>query len=257
MYLKLIPFQHISTWINYTNKLRKQYQTRNIKGSGSKATIGRYNSHKISFKNMKKSLSSPVFVGPTKPPEKSLRNISCKRRNVTTLSSSHVTSLYDMNNNKKQSNSRKEGQHYQRVLPYKNIKHSKTIQRTTSSKLVNKSKIQSDDLNFMRQQFLDDVGLGILKFYRAAAKVTSSRYQKSTEISYKNNNINKHNNLTHNDKHQNKPRMHTMKKQTEDEPLEDEIFYSMKPEDILPIYTQQDAVSIHYMVYYLRFTRMV
>ena len=188
-----------------------------------------------------------MFIGPAERLGEGLINLSCKPTNVLMSSGSHVPTTYDMNNNKRQSNSRKERNRYQRVLSYKNMKHSKTIQSKPTSKLVNKGKIQSDDLNVMRQQFLDDVSVGILKFYRAAAKVTGTRYQKSTDISYQNNTINNQSNLKNNDKDQEKINRDIMKNKKEDETLQGEIFYSMKPEEFLPYYTH-DVVSMYLFI---------
>ena len=155
----------------------------------------------------------------------------------------YTTNTCDINNNEKQQTpSRKE--HYQRVLSHKKMKHSKAIQSKVSSKLVNKRKLQNENSLVPRQQFLDDVSLGLLRFYRAATKVTVNRNQKSATLCNDNNNILSNNNQTRQEKDQKKVDETSMKMKKEDDTLEGEIFYSMSPEEFLPYFTQE-TVSIY------------
>ena len=155
----------------------------------------------------------------------------------------HTDNTFDVNNNEKQqAPTRKE--HYQRVLSHKKMKHSKAIQSKVSSKLVNKRKLQNEKSLVPRQQFLDDVSLGLLRFYRAATKVTVNRSQRSENLSNENNNMWSNNNQIGEEKDQRKVNCLPQKTKKEEETSEGEIFYSMSPDEFIP-YLTEETVSLH------------
>ena len=132
-------------------------------------------------------------------------------------------------------------EHYQRVLSHKKMKHSKAIQSKVSSKLINKRKLQADSSHTMQKQpFLDDVSLGLLRFYRAATKATTNRSQKLTTSSSQIGHSNCNEKL---DKCRKKTDQVHDNKGEGPKTSEGAIFYSMKPEEFLPQFTK-DLVRI-------------
>ena len=148
----------------------------------------------------------------------------------------------DVNNNERGHSLRKEHSHYQRVMSHKKMKHSsKAIQSKVSSKLINKRKLQADSSHTMQKQpFLDDVSLGLLRFYRAATKATTNRSQKLTTSSSQIGHSNCNEKL---DKCRKKTDQVHDNKEEGSKTSEGAIFYSMKPEEFLPQFTK-DLVRI-------------
>ena len=177
-------------------------------------------------------LSSSTGV-PTETSEADLLAVNYNSRNMSS-SLRDYNLLYDMNNNKKPNNIRKHRNPPQRVLSYKVLKPTKTVPNKTSLNLLRKS--QSDNGNVLRQQFMDDVGLGILKFYRAATKVTRNRYHKSATISH-------NNNLIKTEAEKTPINSHIIKNTTQKETLDAETFYTMQPDELVSCYLSDVVVS--------------
>ena len=180
----------------------------------------------------------------TLTPSSSLSFSLTNRYNDDTINGSFLSKKYksDVNDKERQKQSQQlRKEHYQRVMSHKKMKHSKAIQSKVSSKLVNKRKFQGNEGSAMtRQPFLDDVSLGLLRFYRAATRATMSRTQKSTSDFDKSNNMNDdNNNILKEEKCEKK----SANFKNEDDVLnEGDIFYSMSPEEFIP-YFAQDLVS--------------
>ena len=150
----------------------------------------------------------------------------------------------DVNNNDKGHSLRKEHSHYQRVMSHKKMKHSsKAIQSKVSSKLINKRKLQADSSHTMQKQpFLDDVSLGLLRFYRAATKATTNRSQKLTTSSSQIGHLNGNKKL--NKCRKKTDQVHDNKGEVP-KSSEGEIFYSMKLEEFLPQFTKDSVRIFH------------
>ena len=170
------------------------------------------------------------------------------RRNINSSKSYKPNMMYDLNNNEKQhTSSRKDHYHYQRSLSHKKMKHSKVIQSKVSSKLVNKRKLQAADNS---KQFLDDVSLGLLRFYRAATKATVNRSQKPSNLSNQQiDKINDNNNYIkrHKDAQKSYSAVSCNAKKEDETLLEGDIFYSMSPEEFVPYLTQNEVSTYFYV----------
>ena len=208
------------------------------------------NSSEVDYSRCSSSTSSTFYsdncsiTSSTLTPSSSLSLSLTNRNNDNSLNDSLLSKKYqpDVNNNERPKQShqlRKE--HYQRVLSHKKMKHSKAVQSKVSSKLVNKRKLQGNEGNAMtRQPFLDDVSLGLLRFYRAATRATMSRTHKSTSDLTKSAKMNDDNNNIMKEESYDKKGRNC---RNEDDVLnEGDIFYSMSPEEFIPFFAQ-DMVS--------------
>ena len=172
---------------------------------------------------------------PTETLEEDLLAVNYISRNMSSSSSRDYNLLYDMNNNNRRPNNlRKHRNPPQRVLSYKVLKPAKTVPNKTSLNLLRKT--QSDNGNLLKQQFLDDVGLGILKFYRAATKVTSNRYHKSATISH-------NNKLIKTEAEKTPINSHVVKNTKQKDILDGETFYTMQPDELVSCYLKDVVVS--------------
>ena len=210
------------------------------------------NSLEVDYSRCSSSTSSTFYsdncsiTSSTLTPSSTLSSSLTNRNNEHSTNGSFLSQRYksDINNNERQKQPQQiRKEHYQRVMSHKKMKHSKAVQSKVSSKLVNKRKLQGNESNVMsRQPFLDDVSLGLLRFYRAATRATMNRNQKSTSTSNKSNNFNDDNNNNVRQEKDGKKvsdREHR-KPINEDEMLnEGDIFYSMTPEEFIPYFAQE------------------
>ena len=189
------------------------------------------------------SISSSTLT----PSASSLSSSTFNGNNENTINGSFLPKKYksDVNNNERQKQPQQmRKEHYQRVMSHKKMKHSKAIQSKGSSKLVNKRKLQGNESTTLsRQPFLDDVSLGLLRFYRAATRATMSRNHKSTSDLDKSYNMKDDNN---NNSREERDVKNRKKSKSDDEMLnEGDIFYSMSPEEFVPHFAEEMVSNLY------------
>ena len=250
--------------------------------------------------------TSPLNGGNIYPTTKALggENIlpfSQNTRSSAALTPKNAIPKCDVNNNKNNScafkSSRKDRSRYSRVFPNKKLRQSQTAavlpakilpQTTHSEARTTKNQNYSGGGNGVnaignnssstatvrQQQFLDDVSLSLIKFYKAAttktAQVTTNKQEKAAapvgaipaSPSHHNSKIN--NNKVNEDQREDKNKddmannaWPLQDNEDEEDVLDDGIFYSMNPEEFLPNYLNELMVRFYFEVFHIIYMQVI